>query len=77
MVTCWSKPFDSPEANKIETFNMAVQIMLLYIMMCFSDFTDGPEIRHELGMVFVALVCAFIIFHVLILLFALVQFEPL
>ena len=42
--------------------------MLLYLQMCFSDFTDGPEIRHEIGKLFIALLCGFLFIHVVIML---------
>ena len=46
---------------------MGLQIMLLYLLMCFSDFTEGPVIRHELGKVFVGVLSAFILVHVVIM----------
>ena len=67
IVTQWSQAFKTTFVNKIETFNMVVQVLLIYMLMCFSDFTDGPVIRHELGKVFVGILSGFIIVHVVIM----------
>ena len=67
IVVQWWKPFESPFLNKVETVNILVQLVMLYMMLCFSDFTDKPETRHMLGKVFVGIICGFVLIHVTIM----------
>ena len=49
----WARPLDSAFANNIETFNEVVTLLVIYLLMCFSDFVISPETRNDCGKVFI------------------------
>ena len=46
----WYKPLESPIANKIEVMNECTIIVLIYCLMCFTDFVPSPETRSKIGL---------------------------
>ena len=63
----WARPLDSALANNMETFNEVATLLVLYLLMCFSDFVASPETRNDCGKVFIALVAIYAIVHFAVL----------
>mmetsp|Transcript_15593 Transcript_15593/g.18532 ORF Transcript_15593/g.18532 Transcript_15593/m.18532 type:complete len:82 (-) Transcript_15593:422-667(-) len=55
----WWKPLEDAYSNYMETFNECTMLVLLYIMMLFSDFVPDAEMRSVMGIVYIAIVCTF------------------
>ena len=63
IVIQWARPFNSAFATKIETFNECTNMVILYILMLFSDFVGDLETRSNLGNVYIGLIIAFSSVH--------------
>ena len=63
----WTKPLESEFATNMETFNEFVSLMILYLLMCFSDFVGDPMIRNDCGKAFVAVFIFYVAVHMSIL----------
>lgn len=59
---------ESPLANKMEVMNECTIIILLYGLMCFTDFVPSPETRSGIGLVYIGVTITFIGVHVIKLL---------
>ena len=59
---------ESPLANKMEVMNECTIIVLLYGLMCFTDFVPSPETRSGIGLVYIGVTITFIGVHVIKLL---------
>ena len=64
------KPLSSGFSKNIETFNEVVNLIFLYLLMCFTDFLLDVEVAHGLGFVFIFTFSLVILVHVIILLFS-------
>jgi len=53
----WTQPFDSSFANRIELFNEWIGLLILYCIMCFSDFVPDAETRNQNGVVLIGVIC--------------------
>ena len=51
------EPMESKFSNRMETFNECTCVLLMYHIMCFSDFVPEAETRSSLGISFI--VCIF------------------
>ena len=60
---------DSKFANRLETFNEACVLFLTYVAMCFTDFVPDPEVRNDLGLLYIVLNCSMIFVHLAMLIF--------
>mmetsp|Transcript_23798 Transcript_23798/g.31859 ORF Transcript_23798/g.31859 Transcript_23798/m.31859 type:complete len:101 (+) Transcript_23798:1200-1502(+) len=65
MIICllWLRPIQSKRALFFEIFNEHTTLLILYLLMCFSDFMSDPELRRELGFVFIGTICVFAAVH--------------
>ena len=64
----WFKPMEAPLANKIEVMNECTIIVLLYGLMCFTDFVPNPETRSSVGYVYMGVITTNIGVHIIKLL---------
>ena len=63
----WYRPLESLFSNVIEVFNEVITLMILYLMMCFSDFVGDPKTRSHCGVAFIVIILFFVSVHILIL----------
>ena len=66
----WARPLESRFANNMETINEVVTVILQYCLMYFSNFMPDDKLRHDLGYVYLAVVCLHVIFHMSIMMFS-------
>mmetsp|Transcript_169 Transcript_169/g.310 ORF Transcript_169/g.310 Transcript_169/m.310 type:complete len:94 (-) Transcript_169:185-466(-) len=55
-------------ANWVETTNELTTLLILYMLMLFTDFVGEPEERGDLGIAYISIIIAFAIAHGIILL---------
>jgi hypothetical protein len=55
-----TRAHDTRRANDMEYFNEVMILMVLYNMMCFTDFQPDEEIQYEQGYV----MCVAVVFHI-------------
>ena len=67
MLLQWHRPLESRFANWLETFNEVMTLLVLYTVMCFSDYVTDPELRNWLGFAFIAFVCFQALVHMAIM----------
>ena len=53
----------------METFTEVTTLLLLYILMSFTDVL-GPEMRAEYGKIFIVIICMYITVHISLLLYS-------
>ena len=51
----------------METFNEVITLLVLYLLMCFSDFVYDPTMRNECGKAFIAIVILYALVHLTLL----------
>jgi hypothetical protein len=44
-----SKPIDSRERTRLEYVNEIIVTIILYHLLCFTDFVDSPETQYYIG----------------------------
>ena len=66
LLTFW--PFKKAFDTIIEVFNEVCGILLIYHLMCFTDFVYDPMIRYKLGYTYVAVAVSNIAVHVFLIL---------
>ena len=49
IVIGYNKPFKSSSRNKVEMFEEAGIIVIMYHIICFTDWVPDLEVRHNLG----------------------------
>ena len=59
----WARPLESGWATWVETFNEVIALMILYLLMNFSDFTPDVALRYRLGFVYIGTLCLFSVLH--------------
>ena len=59
---------DSRISNNLETFNECTMLVLLYVLMLFSDFVGNPENRSQVGIFYILVVAFFGAVHLSIML---------
>lgn len=63
------KHLETRQSLVIETFNEAIVLILVYIVMCFcGDFIDDPDMRNNLGYFYIGVIIFCISIHLLLLL---------
>jgi len=60
----WDRPLENRFAAGLQTFNECTTLVILYIVMCFSNFVGDPIMRSELGLVFVGVVSFNVFCHI-------------
>ncbi len=61
--TSYLRPFSGgTTANRLETFNEVLLLLIMYIMMCFTDFV--PDLQTQYGIGYVA--CILVVGHLLV-----------
>ena len=63
----WFRPLESDFATNMETFNEICTLLVLYLLMCLSDFVPDPTVRSECGKVYIALIIFYVLVHFYIL----------
>ena len=63
----WSKPLATDFANNMETFNEVITLLVLYLLMCFSDFIVDPVVRDKCGKVYIAILIFYALVHIVLL----------
>ena len=61
----WFKPLDSNWAIWVETVNEYTTFVLLILMMCMSDFVPDLFVKHDIGTVYITVICLFGLFHLI------------
>ena len=61
------KPFDDERVNKLEVMNECTNFVMLYHVMCFTDFVPEAEDRYYIGWSFVACICMNLMVHLYLL----------
>lgn len=51
-------------ATNMETFNEVISVIIVYILICFSDWVPNPETRNDCGKVFIAVVGFYVLVHI-------------
>ena len=64
----WSEPLDTKFDNRLETFNECVTVVILYLMMSFTEFVPLVEDRDMIGDYYIAVILFFVSVHMLLLL---------
>ena len=59
----------SRDSIRTETFNELTTLLLIYLLMCFSDFVSDPELRNKLGYIYIGVIFTNIATHLLILIY--------
>ena len=62
------RPLESPFANRMEIMNECTVLLLLYCLVCFSDFVPSEETRYLIGYVYMAVNLINILIHLSLLL---------
>ena len=52
----------------METFSEVTTILVLYTMMCFTDFVEDPLMRNKCGKIFIGVTCVYAAVHIVFLL---------
>ena len=60
----WNRTLTSNFATNMETFNEVISLIILYILLCFSDWVPDPETRNDCGKVFIAVVGFYLLVHI-------------
>ena len=63
IVIHWTRPLDSDFATRMETFNECTNMVVLYMLMLFSDFVDKPETRSQIGLLYIGVIICFALVH--------------
>ena len=58
------RPLETNFALKIETMNECSILMILYLLLCFSEFQPDVETRNTLGFAYIGLIGAFATVHI-------------
>ena len=61
------RPFDDNRVNNLEIMNEATNFVMLYHVMCFTDFVPEAEDRYFIGWSFVACICMNLMVHLTLL----------
>ena len=69
----WYQPFLHRKMSRLETFNEWTEIMLLYHLMMFTQWISDPIQRHKTGWSFIALICAYMLLHLSLMMYASVK----
>ena len=64
----WYRPLNSLFLNRIEVLNECVMIILLYGLMCFTDFVPDEEARSKIGLIYIGINILHILVHLFFLL---------
>ena len=57
VIICYFNVYESVEKQRMELFNETMVTLIMYSIMCFTDFVPNPQKRNELGCVTIALIC--------------------
>mmetsp|Transcript_20920 Transcript_20920/g.28177 ORF Transcript_20920/g.28177 Transcript_20920/m.28177 type:complete len:315 (-) Transcript_20920:320-1264(-) len=55
----WVKPLDNRHANNMATFDECATILVLYMLMYFSDFLPDPVVRNDFGIAYIVIVVVY------------------
>ena len=61
----WFKPLDSNWAVWVETVNEYTTLILLILLMCMTNFLPDLNVKHEIGTVYIVIICIFLTFHLI------------
>ena len=60
----WFEPLETRSAVWFEVVNEYTTLIILILLMCMSDFVTDLEVKHDIGFVFIAVVCLFAAVHI-------------
>ena len=60
----WWRPFERNFDNGIEVMNEMSSLLLLYLLMTFSDWIPDVELRHAIGWLFIGIICFNLSIHI-------------
>ena len=63
----WYKPFEDSRVNKLEVMNEATNFIMLYHVMCFTDFVPEAEDRYQIGWSFLFFIIVNLLVHLSLL----------
>lgn len=66
LLWCW--PFADNFFTRIEVMNEVTSMLMLYVMLVFSDWVPEPLVRYDFGWIFIGLFCTNVCVHVFFLL---------
>ena len=61
----WFRPYKSQFSNRIETFNEVMALLILYSIICFTDFVPEVEMKGHIGTALICAVCFYASVHLL------------
>ena len=67
------KPFADNFFTRIEVMNETTNMLMLYLMLVFSDWVPDPEVRYIFGWIFIGVFGANLIVHLIFLLWELIK----
>ena len=68
IVILWFRPLDNLFSTKMEVFNESINLVVLYLLMTFSDFVRDPKTRSDIGTFYIAVIIAFASVHIVFML---------
>ena len=60
----WFMPFEETLVNLLEVMNEITTILMLYVMLTFSDWVPSPELRYQLGWIFIGVLVLNTVVHI-------------
>lgn len=61
----WDRPLENRFAAGLQTFNECTTLIVLYLVLCFSDFVETAQTRSSLGLVFIGVVSFNVVTHII------------
>ena len=68
-----TKPLKSIGMHKLAMFNEAASLLILYTLLCFTDWIADHELSHQIGFVYIATVILLCLVHVLVLIITVIM----
>jgi hypothetical protein len=68
IIICYCNPYESAFQRRMELFNEAMVTLIMYSIICFTDFIPDINIRYQLGYVSIILICIHFTVNVVVLL---------
>ena len=63
----WFEPLESRSAMKVELFNEATALVLIYLLICFTDFMADMETRSDIGLAYLSIGLGNILVHLVLM----------
>ena len=63
------RPLESKIELKIKTFDECIYLVLINLLICFTDYIPDPEYRNKVGIAYISVMLSSIGFHLMIVLY--------